>query len=358
MRCNMTSWSESYSKLERIYKKQIFCCVAFASSKNIKASFFADHKLPWTDLKRLHSQKFKVDITGWVPDEQHIGLWGWESGWVTWRLACRTHRERRCAAEDPDATLPPSLVPPSSPSPPSSSSSSSSPSTVTLMLISGLLEKRKSKIFQRRGIPPGKGGHAEIFRARRLRMIAEGDSPHSHRARWHDKERDSCKRSFSSLPPFNTPFSPFNTSFSPWTPHSHLQKCCWTQSRPAPRRRNFSSCGWAICWEWAGSHWCLSEGLYQSAGRQAKGGSSDQSCDHFWGLHLHLVLHLLHLLVLPRSSHLCWGLRSNSWTLVVHDPEDQSLVKIMWMIETCGTIPLTATMSECLMEGKGTEWDF
>ena len=145
MRCNMTSWSESYSKLERIYKKQIFCCVAFASSKNIKASFFADHKLPWTDLKRLHSQKFKVDITGWVPDEQQIGLWGWERGWVTWRLACRTHRERRCAAEDPDATLPPSLVPPSSPSPPPSSSSSSSPSTVTLILISGLLEKIKSE---------------------------------------------------------------------------------------------------------------------------------------------------------------------------------------------------------------------
>ena len=149
MRCNMTSWSESYSKLERIYKKQIFCCVAFASSKNIKASFFADHKLPWTDLKRLHSQKFKVDITGWVPDEQHIGLWGWESGRVTWRLACRTHRERRCAAEDPDATLPPSLVPPSSPSPPPSSSSSSSPSTVTLILISGLLEKRKGERFSK-----------------------------------------------------------------------------------------------------------------------------------------------------------------------------------------------------------------
>ena len=81
MRCNMTSWSESYSKLERIYKKQIFCCVAFASSKNIKASFFADHKLPWTDLKRLHSQKFKVDITGWEglpPDERKTLMVGAE----------------------------------------------------------------------------------------------------------------------------------------------------------------------------------------------------------------------------------------------------------------------------------------
>ena len=72
-------------------------------------------------------------------------------------------------------------------------------------------------------------------------MIAEGDSPHSHRARWHDKERDSCKTSFSSLPSFNSvkltlhshlqhfiltlniSFSPFNTSFSPWTFHSHLE---------------------------------------------------------------------------------------------------------------------------------------
>ena len=59
---------------ERIYKTNILL-LCFSSSKNMIASFFAYYGLPWTDLKRLHSQKFKVDITGWVPDEQDVVRW-------------------------------------------------------------------------------------------------------------------------------------------------------------------------------------------------------------------------------------------------------------------------------------------
>ena len=52
-------------------------------------------------------------------------------------------------------------------------------------------ELSKYKKVPRQPYPPWKSGHAEVFRARRLRMVAEGDSPHSHRAWRHNQEWDS-----------------------------------------------------------------------------------------------------------------------------------------------------------------------
>ena len=76
-------------------------------------------------------------------------LEGWKGKGDTWRLAWRTHRERRCVEEDPPVAA---LLPvfPSSTSPPSSPSSSS-PSTVTLMLISGLLGGNWANIKRSQG---------------------------------------------------------------------------------------------------------------------------------------------------------------------------------------------------------------
>ena len=166
---------------------------------------------------------------------------------------------------------------------------------------------------------PWNSGHAEIFCAGRLGMVAEGDSAHSHGA-WRDnQERDSWRR--------------ISFCFYALTILSIcLQRCCLTQLPLSPRRKSFSGCVWAICWGWVGSHWCLSEGLCPSAGRRrAREANSDQCFDHSSALHL--LLHLLHLhLVLLRSSHLDLGLRSNSLTPVVRGPEDISLRQMRrWM---------------------------
>ena len=258
---------------------------------------------------------------------------GGGDGGGTWRLAWRTHRERRCADEDPPAaTLLPVFPSPFSPSPPSSSSSSS-PSTVTLMLISGLLGRKLCKFEVGLKTWPGwpyspwKSGHAEIFCARRLGMVTEGNSPNSHGARRDNQERDSWAGIYD--------ISSFAVNVS--DKNICLQRCCWSRSPPVPLLRSSSGCGWAICWGWVGSHWCLSEGWSQSAGRRhwaREGANSDRCCDHFSALlllllHLLVLLHLL--LVLLHSSHLGSNLRLNSWTQVVHGPEeDIALRQVRW----------------------------
>ena len=295
----------------------------FSCSKNMIASFFAYYKLPWTDLKRLHSQKFKVDITGWVPDEQDVGLggggdWGTPEGWPDGRSGNDVEPKLlpRCSLS---CSLHPH--PPHPPHPPPPPPHPQSHWYWYLDCWGGELGMKfwSSRLKAWLCSSPWNSGHAEIFCAGRLGMVAEGDSTHSHGA-WRDnQERDSWRR--------------ISFCFYALTILSIcLQRCCLTQLPLSPRRKSFSGCVWAICWGWVGSHWCLSEGLCPSAGRRrAREANSDQCFDHSSALHL--LLHLLHLhLVLLRSSHLDLGLRSNSLTPVVRGPEDISLRQMRrWM---------------------------